>query len=140
MKKWIVVLRAEGQTLAEEKIQSHLPGRLTFATIIFYSNDAAQVHRKCTGGYKFTKSQERIIILSTLKTGIFFIKNENKLSSLIQTIRIYNQDIWMEFKYRTTKSRKHQNVRREWKILLLENIESRHHRTNGNEKIQKRVP
>ena len=49
---------------------------------------------KCTGGYKLTKSQEKIIHLDDIK---LFAKNERELETLIQTVRIYSQDICMEF-------------------------------------------
>ena len=52
--------------------------------------------RKCTGGYKFTKSQETINQLMYMDDIKLFAKNEKELKILIQTIRIYSQDIGME--------------------------------------------
>ena len=48
-------------------------------------------------GYKFTKLQKRINHLMYIDDIKLFAKNEKELETLIQTIRIYSQDIKMEF-------------------------------------------
>ena len=48
------------------------------------------------GGYKFTKSQEKINHLMHMDIKIF-AKNEKELETQIPTIRIYSQDKWIEF-------------------------------------------
>ena len=53
-------------------------------------------HKKCTGGYKFTKSPEKITQLMYMDDIKLFVKNEKELVTLIQTIRIYSQDIGIE--------------------------------------------
>ena len=53
--------------------------------------------RKCTARYKFSKSQEKINHLMYMDDIKLFAKNEKELESLIQTVRIYSQDIGMEF-------------------------------------------
>ena len=55
------------------------------------------IHRKFTVGYKLSKSQEKINILMYKDDIKLFAKNEKKLETLIQTVRIYSQDIGMEF-------------------------------------------
>ena len=50
-----------------------------------------------TGGYKFTKSQEKINYLMYINDIKTFAKNEKEQETLIQAIRIYNRDIGMEF-------------------------------------------
>ena len=55
------------------------------------------IHRKCTGGFKFTKSQEKINHLMYMDDKKVFAKNERKLETLIRTIRIYCQDLGIEF-------------------------------------------
>ena len=82
-----------------------------------------------------------------------FTKNEKELESQIQTVRIYSQDIGMEFgiekcamlitksrkrkndgRNSTTKSRKNQNTQKKGNVHILGNIESRHHWTIGDKK------
>ena len=53
--------------------------------------------RKCTAGYKLSKSQEKINHLMYMDDIKLFAKNENELKTLIQTVRIYSQDIGIEF-------------------------------------------
>ena len=52
--------------------------------------------RKCIAGYKLSKSQEKINHLMYMDDKLF-AKNEKELETLIQTVRIYNQDKGMEF-------------------------------------------
>ena len=51
--------------------------------------------RKCTGGSKISKLQEKINHLMYMDDIKLFVKNE--LETLIQAVRIYSQDIGMEF-------------------------------------------
>ena len=53
--------------------------------------------RKCTAGYKLTKSQEKINHLMYMNDIKLFAKNEKELDTLIHAVRIYSQDIGMEF-------------------------------------------
>ena len=53
--------------------------------------------RKCTGGKKFTKSQEKVYHLMYMDDFKLFAKRGKELETLIQTIRIYSQDTGMEF-------------------------------------------
>ena len=53
--------------------------------------------RKCTAGYKLTKLQEKINHLMYRDDIKLFAKYEKKLETLIHAIRIYSQDIGMEF-------------------------------------------
>ena len=76
-----------------------------------------------------------------------FAIDELGLETLIQTERIYSDNIGMEFvienekwatkndgRNRTTKPRKKQNARRKGKLLLLGNIRSGHNQTIGEER------
>ena len=56
-----------------------------------------QILRKCTARYKLSKSQEKIDQLMYMGDIKLFVKNEKELETLIQTMRIYSQDIGMEF-------------------------------------------
>ena len=53
--------------------------------------------RKCTARYKLSKLQEKINHLMNKDDIKLFAKNEKELETLIQTVRIYSQDIEMEF-------------------------------------------
>ena len=53
--------------------------------------------RKCTAGYKLTKSQEKTNYLMYMDDIKLFAKNGNELETLIHTERIYSLDLGMEF-------------------------------------------
>ena len=53
--------------------------------------------RKWTGDCKFRKSQEKIDFLMYRDNIKLFTKNKKELDTLIQKIRIYSQEIGMEF-------------------------------------------
>ena len=56
-----------------------------------------QILRKCTAGYKLSRSQEKINYLMYMDDIKLFAKNEKELETLIHTINTHNQDIGMEF-------------------------------------------
>ena len=53
--------------------------------------------RKMTAAYKLSRSQEKINHLMYMDDIKLFAKNENELETLIDAVRIYSQDIGMEF-------------------------------------------
>ena len=53
--------------------------------------------RKCTAGYKLSKSQEKINHLMYMDDIKLFAKNEKELETLIHAVRIYSQNIRMKF-------------------------------------------
>ena len=53
--------------------------------------------RKCTAGYKLSRSQEKINRLMYMDDIELSAKNEKELKTLIHTVRIYRQDIGMGF-------------------------------------------
>ena len=53
--------------------------------------------RKCTAGYKLSRSQEKINHLVYMDDIKLFAKNEKELETLMHTVKIYSQDIGMEF-------------------------------------------
>ena len=53
--------------------------------------------RKCTAGYKLSRSQEKVNHLMYMEDIKLFAKYEKELKTLIHTIRISSQDIGMEF-------------------------------------------
>ena len=52
---------------------------------------------KCTAGYKLSKSQEKINYLMYIDDMKLLTQKEKELETLIQSVRIYIQDIGMEF-------------------------------------------
>ena len=116
------------------------------------------IHRKCTEGYKFTKSPEKINLLM-YRDDIKQItkkkkKNEKEQETMIQTIRIYSQDMGIEFgmeicfmlimrngKIEIMGGMELQNRERikKGKLQVVENIGSGHYQTSRdeNEKSQK---
>ena len=55
------------------------------------------IFRKCTAGYKLSKSQKKINHLMYMDYIKQFAKNEKELETLKHAGRIYSQDIGMEF-------------------------------------------
>ena len=53
--------------------------------------------RKCSAGYKLCRSYEKINHLMYMDDIKLFAKNEKELKTLIHAVRIYSQDIGMEF-------------------------------------------
>ena len=99
MKTWRVELTAGGRSLAEAKIQicifqgdSVSPLRFIIAMM-----PLVPILRKCIVGYKLSRSQEKINHLMYMDDIKLFAKNEKELETLIQAVRIYSQDIGMEF-------------------------------------------
>ena len=55
------------------------------------------IFRKCTAGCKLNRSKENINHLMYMDDIKLFAKNEKELETLIHTVRIYTQDIGVEF-------------------------------------------
>ena len=51
--------------------------------------------RKCIAGYKLSREQEKD--QSSNEHGWLFARNENEQETLIHTVKIYSQDIAIEF-------------------------------------------
>ena len=94
IKTWSVELTAGGQSLAEVKIQRSIfqgdaRSPLLFEIAMLPLN---RILRKCTAGHKLCKPPENINHLMYMDGIKRFAKNENELTNLIQTVRIYSQD------------------------------------------------
>ena len=98
MKNWRVELTAGRKSLAETKIQRGIfqGDILSYLLFIIATMPLNHILRKCTAGYKLSRSQEKINHLIYMDDIKLFAKNW-KLETLIHTVRIYNQDIGMEF-------------------------------------------
>ena len=53
--------------------------------------------RKCTAGYKLSRSQEKINHLMYMDDIKLFAKNKKEQETLIHAVKIYRQDLGMEF-------------------------------------------
>ena len=88
-----------GKSLSETKIKSGIfqGDELSPLLFIIAMIPLNCILRKCTAGYKLTKLQEKINHLMYMDDIKLFAKNEKELVTLIHAIRIYCQDIGMEF-------------------------------------------
>ena len=85
-----VELAAGGKSLAEVKIQSGLSQGDALSSLQFVKAIMPLNHilRKCTVGYKLSKSKEKVNHLRYRDDIKLFAKNEKELETLIQTVRI----------------------------------------------------
>ena len=99
MKTWRVELTAGGRSIAETKIQKGIFQGDALSPLLFIISIMPLNHvlRKFTTGYKLSRSQEKINHLMYMDDIKSFAKNEKELETLIHTVRIYCQDIGMEF-------------------------------------------
>ena len=99
MKTWRVELTAGGRKLAEAKIQRGIFQGDALSPLLFIIAMISlnRILRKCTAGYKLSRSQKKISHLMYMNDIKLFAKNEKELGSLIHAVRIYSQDIGMEF-------------------------------------------
>ena len=99
MQTWRAELTAGGKCLAETKIQrgifpeDALSALLFIIAMIFLNH----ILRKCKAGYKLNGSQEKINHLMDMDDIKLFAKKEKELETLIHAVRIYSQDIGIEF-------------------------------------------
>ena len=101
MKTWRVELIAGGKGLAETKTQRDIFQGDTLSPLLLLIAMMPLNHilRKCTAGYKLSRSLEKVNHLMYMDDIKLFAKNEKKkkLETLIHTVRIYSLDIGMEF-------------------------------------------
>ena len=99
MKTWRVQLTAGGRSIAGTKIQRGIFQRDALSPLLFIIAMLPLNHilRKCAAGYKLSRFQEKINHLMYMDDSKLFAKNEKELETLIHAVRIYSQDIRMEF-------------------------------------------
>ena len=96
LKNWRVGLTAGGKSLAETKIQRGIFKGDALSPLLFMM-PLNHILRKCTAGYKLSRSQEKVNHLIFMDDIKLFAKNEKELETFIHSIRIYSQGIGMEF-------------------------------------------
>ena len=156
MDTWKLELTAGGKRLTEKKIQKSIfqGDALSTLLIVIAMMSLNHILRKCTGGYKLSKSQEKINHFMYRDEIKLFAKNEKDLEAPLQTVRIYRQGIGMEFGIEkcamlVMKSRKQymtegiellnqEKIRtlgeKETLKIKLGNIGSGHHQTSRDER------
>ena len=99
MKTRRLELTTGGRSIAETKIQRGIFQGEALSPLLFIIAMMSLNHilRKCTAGYKLSRLQEKINHLMYMDDIKIFAKNEKELETLIHTVRIYSQDIRMEF-------------------------------------------
>ena len=99
MKTWWVELKAGRRSLAEAKIQSGIfqGDALSPLLIIIAMMPLDHKLRKCTAGYKLSWSQEKINRQMDMDDIKLFAKNAKEQETLIHALRIYSQDLGIEF-------------------------------------------
>ena len=95
MKNWQVKWRLEGNLWQRWKSREGSSWEMHLRRI-GNCNSVNYILRKCTGRHKFLKSQEKINHLIYIDNIKLFAKNEEGFETDI-TIRIYSQDVEMEF-------------------------------------------
>ena len=99
MKTCRVELTAGGRSIAETKIQRGIVQgeALSPSLFIIAMMPLNDILRKCAAGYTLRRSKEKINHLMYMDDIKLFAKNEKELETLIHAVRIYSQDIGMEF-------------------------------------------
>ena len=155
MENWKVELIAGGKSLAETKIQRGIFQGDALSPLLFIIAMMPLNHilRKCTAGYKLSRSKEKINHLMYMDDIKLFAKNEKRTgnpnihSQNIQSrhtdgiwqwkMRSVRHEKWQttsNWRKRTTKSRQDQNARRKRDLKILRNLDGWHHQTTRNEK------
>ena len=89
MKTWRVVLTAGGRSLARAKLQRGIfqGDALSPLLSIITMMPLNHIIRKCTTGYKLSRSQEKINHMDDIK---LFAKNGKEMETLIHAVRTYS--------------------------------------------------
>ena len=95
IKTWRVELTVGGKSLAEVKVQRGIfqGDALSPLQFVITKMPLKYTLRKYTAIYKLSKSQEKINHLMYMEDIKLLAKNEKEQKILIQTVRIYSQDI-----------------------------------------------
>ena len=98
-KPWRAELKAGRLSFVEVRVKRGIFQGDTLSPLIFVRAMMLlnQIIRKYTAGYKQSKSQKKINHFMYMNDIKLFIKSEKELETLLQTVRIYSQDVGMEF-------------------------------------------
>ena len=99
MEKWKVMLRSGNSELGEVEIKRGIFQGDSLSPLVFVLAliPLSLILRKAKAAYEFSESKEKInnlLFMGDLKLNS---RNEKGLDSLVQTIRVFSEDIGMEF-------------------------------------------
>ena len=99
MKSWRVELTCAGQLLGEVKVKRGIFQGDSLSPLLFVCAMIPLTHilRKTKPGYEFSGSGKKINHLLYMDDLKLYGKKEKELDSLVQTVRVFSQDIRMEF-------------------------------------------
>ena len=134
MKTWRVELTAGGRSIAEAKIQRGIFQRDALSPLLFIIAMMPLNHIlwKCAAGKQLSRSQKKINHLMYMDDIKLSAKNEKELENLIHAVRIYSQDIGIEFDIEKCVMLVMKSVKRH----MTDGIEQPNHRIRTLEKIK----
>ena len=99
MNTWRVELTCANQQLGKVNIKRGIFQGDALSPLLFVVAMIPLTHvlRKIKSGYEFTKSKEKINHLLYMDDLKLYAKNEKELDSLVQTVRVFSNDIGMQF-------------------------------------------
>ena len=98
MKTWRIELRTRVRILAEAMLQKGIfQDPISLLLFIIVIIPLSTIFRKFTAGYKLGRSQDKIKHLMDTDVIKLFAKSEIKPENQIQAVKVYSQDIGMEF-------------------------------------------
>ena len=99
MKTLRVDLTAGGRSIAETKIQRGIFQVDALSPLLFIIDmmPLNRIHRRCAAAYTLSRSQEKINHLMYMDDIKLFTKNEKELETFKHAVRIYSQDIGIQF-------------------------------------------
>ena len=99
MEKWKVMLCSGNSELGEVEFERGIfQGDSLFPLVIVLALiSLCLILRKAKAAYEFSESKEKINHLLLMDNLKFYSRSEKGLDSLVQTVRVFNEDIGMEF-------------------------------------------